>query len=68
MGVWCVLSGAFTVLVLAAYYFFYGKKNGFSPVESGLAISLKKLWRTAVLAVLACGLALSHFILCRLFL
>lgn len=57
MGVWCVLSGAFTVLVLAAYYFFYGKKNGFSPVESGLAISLKKLWRTAVLAVLACGLA-----------
>lgn len=36
---------------------FYGKKNGFSPVESGLAISLKKLWRTAVLAVLACGLA-----------
>lgn len=26
-------------------------------MESGLAISLKKLWRTAVLAVLACGLA-----------
>lgn len=57
MGVWCVLSGVFALIVLAAYYFFYGKKNGFSPAERGVTISGKKLWRTLVLAVLACGLA-----------
>lgn len=38
MGVWCVLSGAFTVLVLAAYYFFYGKRMAFL------------LWRAALLS------------------
>lgn len=57
MGVWCVLNGVFALAVLAAYYFFYGKKNGFSPAGSGLAISPQKLWRTVVLAMLTCGLA-----------
>jgi len=57
MGVWCALSGVFAILVLLVHTFAYGKKHGFSARERGAAISLQKLWRTIVLAVLACALA-----------
>ncbi len=56
-GLWCVLSGIFALIILVIYTFAYGKKNGFSAAERGVAISLKKLWRTIVLAILAVGLA-----------
>ncbi len=56
-GLWSAICGVFAILVLAAFYFFYGRKHGFSFRETGVVISLKKLWRTIVLAVLATGLA-----------
>ena len=58
MGAWSAICGVFAIIVLAVYYFAYGKKNGFSLAQSGVTISLKKLWRTVVLAVLATGLAM----------
>lgn len=56
-GVWCVLSGIFCLVILLVYYYCFGKKNGFVPAERGVTISLSKLWRTVVLAVLTTGLA-----------
>ena len=56
-GVWCVLCGVFALIVLLVYYYCYGKKNGFDPVERGVKISLSRLWRTVVLAVLTTALA-----------
>lgn len=53
MGSWSAICAAFAVIVLAVYYFAYGKKNGCCPCDRGLKISLKNLWRTIVLAVLA---------------
>ncbi len=61
-GTWSVICGVFAVIVLAVYYFAYGKKNGCQPCQRGVAISLKNLWRTVVLAVLATSLA--FLILC----
>ena len=58
MGLWSLLSGIFALIILVIYYFTYGKKHGFSPAERGVTISLKKLWRTIILAVLAISLAL----------
>lgn len=52
MGAWCVLCGLFTLVALAAYYYCYGKKNGVSLVDRGVHISLNKLLKTVVLAVL----------------
>lgn len=57
MGVWSALSAAFTLILLVIYYFAYGRANGIRPAECGLKISLKNLWRTVVLAVLATSLA-----------
>ena len=58
MGLWSLLSGIFALIILVIYYFTYGKKHDFSPAERGVTISLKKLWRTIILAVLAISLAL----------
>ena len=58
MGVWSAICGVFTIVLLAVYYFAYGKKNGFAIKNSGVCISLRKLGKTIVLAVLATALAL----------
>ena len=57
MGGWSAICGVFAIIVLAVYYFAYGKKNGCVPCERGMAIGLKALWRTVVLAVFATSLA-----------
>lgn len=57
MGSWSAICAVFALIVMAVYYFAYGKKNGFKVADSGITISLKKLWRTVVLAVLATALA-----------
>ena len=57
MGMWSLLSGIFALIVLLIYYFTYGKKHGFSPAARGVTISLKKLWRTILLALFAVSLA-----------
>lgn len=56
-GVWCALCAAFCIIVLLVYYYAHGKKNGFDPAARGVKISLAKLWRTVVLAVLTTALA-----------
>lgn len=56
-GVWCVLCSVFAIIVLSVYYFTYGKKNGFDLAARGVTISLSRLWRTIVLAVLTTALA-----------
>lgn len=57
MGVWCVLCAVFAIIVLLVYYYAYGKANGFDPAVRGVKISLSRLWRTVVLAVLTAVLA-----------
>lgn len=57
MGSWSAICGIFAMIVLAVYYFAYGKKNGCQPCDRGLKISLNNLWRTVVLAVLSISLA-----------
>jgi len=52
IGTWCVMSAAFSALLMAIYYFAYGRKNGFKLSDTGLAISFEKLWKTVVLAVI----------------
>ena len=58
MGTWCVLSGLFALIALAVYYYFYGKNNGVSLADRGVSISLNKLFKTVVLALLATGVGL----------
>ena len=58
MGLWSAISAVFAIIVLIICYSAYGKKNGFSAKDSGLAISWKKLWRTIVLALFAVALGL----------
>lgn len=53
MGTWCVLCGILALIILIAFWFFYGKKNGFSAAERGVKISLTNLWKTIILAVLS---------------
>ncbi|MBR4548988.1 MAG: hypothetical protein IKO83_03610 [Oscillospiraceae bacterium] len=55
-GVWCLICGVFTVIVLFICYAAYGKKNGFDAAERGVKIGGKKLWRTIVLALMAAAL------------
>lgn len=57
MGVWCVLSGVFALILLVIYAFTYGKSHGLSAAARGITLSGSKLLRTILLALLACGLA-----------
>lgn len=52
MGVWSAMNGAFALIMMAVYYFCYGKKNGFSIKDSGVALSLEQAWKTILLAVI----------------
>lgn len=57
MGVWCVLSGVFALILLIIYAFTYGKSHGFSAAARGITMSWGKLLRTILLALLAVTLA-----------
>ena len=51
IGMWTLLCGLFTLLVLCLSYFTFSKKNGLDPVERGIKISGRKLWKTIVLSL-----------------
>lgn len=51
IGMWTLLCGLFTILVLVLSYRFNGKKNGMDLAERGVRISGEKLWKTIVLSV-----------------
>ena len=52
LGLWSTACGLFTIVSMAAWYFCYGKKNGFDPVERGMKLPAKKLGLSALLAVI----------------
>lgn len=58
MGIWSAICAVFAIIVLAVYYYAYGKKNGFVLKNSGVAISLQKLGKTILLAVLTTAMAM----------
>jgi len=58
IGTWSALCAVFTIIVLIVGYFVYSKKKDFSLADRGLTLSLKKIWRTIVLAVFAVSLAM----------
>lgn len=60
IGLWTLMCGLFTLLVLFISYKCYSKANGLDLAERGIKISGKKLWKTIVLslAVVASSYAL----------
>lgn len=63
IGVWSLACGVFALVLMAVYYFAYGRSHGFDACATGLCLPLKKLWRTVVLAVLVivCSYAIVFF-------
>jgi pimeloyl-ACP methyl ester carboxylesterase len=59
VGLWAMACGLFAVLSMVVSYIVYGKKNGFSLAERGVTISLAKLGKTALLAVIVVCVAYS---------
>ena len=57
IGVWSLLCGVFSVILMVLSYQLYGKKNGMSLKDSGVLISGKALWRTLLLAGLVVTVA-----------
>lgn len=56
VGMWAMACGLFGILSMVVSYFAFGKKNGVDLAEVGVKISVKKLLKTVLLAVivLAC--------------
>lgn len=52
ISVWALICGLFTILLLALFYYFNGKKNGFDAAERGVRMPLAKLGKTVLLAVI----------------
>lgn len=52
IGLWACLCGLFTILSMVVFYFAYGKKHGLDLAERGVKLPLKKLGKTALLAVI----------------
>lgn len=59
IGLWAASCGGFAIVSMLVYYFAYGKKNGFDLATSGVKISLTKLAKTILLAVIVACVALS---------
>lgn len=59
LGLWSAICGIFNILVMAIYYFTYGKKNGFSLFERGVIISGKNLLKSILLALIVVVVAYS---------
>ncbi|WP_051758362.1 dienelactone hydrolase family protein [Rossellomorea vietnamensis] len=58
IGMWCLVTGLFTLMVVGACYFFYSKKNGMDLRVSGVVISFRTLVKTIGLAL--CVTVLSY--------
>ena len=50
---WAVLNGLMGLVLMALFYFFHGRKTGFSLKEKGVLIGPKTLCKTLVLVVLS---------------
>lgn len=59
IGVWCVVTGLFALVIMAASHFFYSKKNGLDLKETGVLISFRALMKTLGLALTVSVLAYS---------
>ena len=57
LGLWSACCGLFTILSMLAYYYAYGKKNGFDPAERGVKIAPKKLGLSVLLALIVVTVA-----------
>ena len=53
ISTWAFANGIFGLILIAAFYFAFGKKSGFSLSERGITIGIKKLGKTIVLVVLS---------------
>lgn len=51
IGMWTMLCGLFTILVLFISYKCYSKANGLDLAERGVKISGRKLWKTILLSL-----------------
>ncbi|KZZ85318.1 alpha/beta hydrolase family protein [Bacillus sp. SJS] len=59
IGIWCVVTGLFTLIIMAASHFFYSKKNGLDLKETGVLISFRALVKTIGLALTVAVLSYS---------
>jgi len=51
LATWALACGLFALVVMAVYYFVYGRKNEFSFKERGITISIRNLGKTFLLAI-----------------
>ncbi|MCD8361491.1 MAG: prolyl oligopeptidase family serine peptidase [Lachnospiraceae bacterium] len=51
IGMWTLLCGLFTILMLVLSYNLNGKKNGLDLAERGIVMNKKKAWKTIVLSL-----------------
>lgn len=58
LGIWCVVCGAFAVILMLLYYRFYGKGNGLSASECGITLRKGTFGKTILLSLLTVGVAL----------
>jgi len=52
ISLWAMLCGLFTILCMVTSYHFYGKKNGFRLIDHGVTMSLRKVGKTILLALI----------------
>jgi len=51
IGLWAFYCGLFAIVLMLAYHFLAGRRNGFKPLERGVAISWTNLGKTVLLAL-----------------
>lgn len=57
IGIWAAINGLASVIIMAASYWLFGKKNGFSLRESGVLPGWKKFWHGIGLGVVVVAAA-----------
>lgn len=59
IATWALICGLFAILSMFLYYKLYGKKNGFILTERGVALPLKTIGKTILLAFIVAGVTYS---------
>lgn len=59
IGLWAFWCGVFAILLMLLYYYVSGRKNGLNLRERGVKISLGKLGKTILLAVIVVSVSYS---------
>jgi pimeloyl-ACP methyl ester carboxylesterase len=59
IGLWAFWCGVFAILLMLLYYYVSGRKNGLNLQERGVKISLGKLGKTILLALIVIGVSYS---------